>query len=98
MQILNDTSDMDGDIYNKEEFSISDKYIYYCNADGLYRADIQAGTGFAMIFNASEDAYFTGEYHFYDMVYSDADTFYIFMTDDAEDDAENPTRIVMYKR
>ncbi|MCI8308359.1 MAG: hypothetical protein HFH14_09975 [Lachnospiraceae bacterium] len=92
----NNNYNPDVSTYNKEEFSISGNNIYYCNADGLYSTHINAGSAFSLLFDAVNDAYFAGEYSFFDMVYTDADTFYILMTNYAE--GEEPTHIIRYSR
>ncbi len=85
-------------VYRKECFSVTDSYIYYCNAGGLYRASIGTDQGFELIFNASNDSYFTGKYTFFDMVVVADDTFYVFMQEGSDDDIHVPTHIIMYKK
>lgn len=97
MQISNDNNYNSGVLtYNKEEFSVSGNKIYYCNADGLYSMNVNTDSGFSLLFDAANDTYFAGEYTFFDMVYTDADTFYKLMANHT--DAEKPTHIIRYSR
>lgn len=100
MQICNNPNAYESDLYTlfeKECFSVTDSYVYYINADGLYRADIKGGSGFELIFNASGDAYFTGGYTISDMVCIDDDTFYT-VVQEGPDEPHLPTHIIKYSR
>lgn len=85
-------------VFRKEGLSITDSYIYYCNADGLYRAGIETNQRFELIFNASNDGYFTGKYTFFDMAAVSDDTFYVLMQEGSDDDIHVPVHIIMYKK
>ncbi len=81
--------------FSRECFSITDSYVYYSNADGLYRADIKGESGLEHIFNAESDTYFASEYSFYDMVCLDDNTFYMIV---GPDEPHTLLHIIKYSR
>lgn len=82
--------------YNKQEFGKCGKYVYYTNADGVYRCRADGKSEFKLFFDAKKDKYFNGKFDFIDMVNTSADTFYVMMRESGEDELDFATHIIAY--
>ena len=61
------------------EYDVCGKYIYYCNANGIFRCDAKKSNNFELYYDAKDDEFFGKEYGVVDMCFADNNTFYIML-------------------
>lgn len=79
-----------------KKYDVYGDYIYFCNANGVYRCSITDNDGFSLFYDASTDEYFSDKYGLVDMKVTNDNMFYLLLMDEAFVDAGIPTKQVKY--
>lgn len=81
-----------------KKYDVYGDYIYFCNANGVYRCSITGNGGFLLFYDASTDENFSEKYGLVDMKVTNDNMFYLLLIDESSVDEGIPTKLVKYTK